>query len=189
MKKILLMMVLMTLSVSAMAQLKLTPDGLINAENTEQDFIVLDFPDKTQAQLYSAVLVYLNSMYVSPKEVLSVVEGNSITVNGISRDAIYRKKNMTSTIPTFDINYTITILFKEGKIRINNPTINRMNISGSSGSEFYVVGANFLGTKNGIFDSKGKVMFEETKASIEEFFNSYINGVKQCVEKNETTDW
>lgn len=102
MKKILLMMAVMTLSASAMGQFKLTPTGLVNADNAEQDFIIIDCADKTQAQLYSSVLMYLNSLYVSPKDVLSTIEGSAITVNGVSENVIYRKKSMTSLISTFD---------------------------------------------------------------------------------------
>lgn len=184
MKKILLLMVATILSVSAMAQFKLTPTGLVNADNAEQDFIIIDCPDKTQTQLYSSVLMYLNSLYVSPKDVLSTVEGSAITVNGVSQNAIYRKKSITSLISTFDINYTIAILFKDGRIRINNPSINRMNISGYV-DKFYIVGFG----STGVFNSKGKILAEETLTSIETFFNTYVNNIKLAVEKNEATDW
>lgn len=92
---------------------------------------------------------------------------------------------MTSLISTFDINYTITILFKDGKIRINNPTINKLNISGSPSDTFGIAGYN--GTA--VFHVKGKLLAEETKTSIEEFFNSYIDNLKQAIEKGENTNW
>lgn len=185
MKKIVLLMLVMMLSVSAMAQFTLTPAGLVNTDNVEQNFITMDFPGKTQAQLYSSALMYLNSIYVSPKEVLSVVDNNSITVNGVSESAIYRKKSMTSTVSSFDINYTITILFKDGKIRINNPSINRMNIAGNYDSQFFVVGFSGIG----VFNQKDKLLAEETKTSIEKFFNTYVNDLKLGIEKSEAADW
>lgn len=189
MKKILLLMATVLLSGSAMAQLKLTPDGLVNTENEEQGFIILPFEGKTQQELYSACYAMLSAMYVSPKDVLSVAEGNSITINGVSTYAIYRKKTMTSTIPTYDINYTITIFFKDGKIRINNPIINRMYTSDSYDEQFFVSGVSLLGKSNGVFNAKGELKHEKTKISIEDFFNSYINKIKESIEKNETTDW
>lgn len=45
---------------SVQAQFNLTPKGLINTENPEQEFILFDFAGKTQTELYAAALVHLN---------------------------------------------------------------------------------------------------------------------------------
>lgn len=74
MKKLFLLMIAIGMSFSASAQTiySLTPKGLRPAEDLEQDFVVLEFEGKTQKELYSAVHSKLLSMYVSPKDVLSV---------------------------------------------------------------------------------------------------------------------
>lgn len=115
--------------------------------------------------------------------------GNSITVNGVAKDAIHRQKTMTNTTPSFHMNYTITMLFKDGKIRINNPTVNKMYTSGNNREELDIVGASALGIVTGVFNSKGKVLAEKSKESIENFFIVYVNDIQQSVAKNESTDW
>ena len=165
---------------TANAQYKLTPNGLIN--DTKKDFIVLDYENKTQTELYNAVYMLLNSMYVNPQKVLSTVDNNSISINGISTNAIYRKKDMSWLISTFDINYTISLQFKDNKIRINNPSINNMNVAGMPYETFYT---------SKIFNKKGETgkKYKDTKISIESFFNDYIKKIDESIKDNKATNW
>jgi hypothetical protein len=67
---------------------KLTPAGFVSAADTTTTFVVIDAAGATQAQLYKKALLYLSSLYVSPKDVLSTVDNESITVNAIVERAI-----------------------------------------------------------------------------------------------------
>ena len=180
-KKVLITMLLTITVITVNAQYRLTSKGLVN--DTDKGYIVLEFNDKTQQELYNAVHLLINSTYVSPQNVLSIVDGQSITINGVSLNAIYRKNPI---IKTFDINYTITFLFKNGRIRIDNPNINRLNASGTSVA-FYINGSYMF--QDGVFNKKGKVLAEKTKKSIENFFNMYLSDIKKAVESEEMMNW
>ena len=93
----------------------LQADGTMVAN--DKSYIVVEFPGKTKSELYSDILVSSSAMYVSPKDVLSVVENESITINGYAKECLHYGMNIVS------VNYSITILFKDGKIRINSPQV------------------------------------------------------------------
>ncbi len=179
MKKFILSITFVLFSFLANAQYELTPKGIIN--DTENDYIVLEFPNKTQQELYDAVHLLINSTYVSPQNVLSVVDGQSITINGIGK--VYRPNPVTNT---YDLNYTITFLFKDGRVRINNPYINRISTTGYNNLDLPIIGTTMI---RGVFTKKGKVSTEKTKLSIEKFFNTYLDKVKKSIDTAENIDW
>lgn len=184
MRKTLILFCFIALSVFANAQFLLTPDGVIN--ESDKDYVVYDFQGKTHQELYDAVHLYINSRYVNPKYAISVVKGQSITVNGVSEGAIYRRNLVTKTM---DIDYTITFLFKDGKLRVNNPVINRLYImlTGLSIHEIYIKSPSIMAES--IYSKKGKLLEEKTKNSIEKFFNGYIADIRESINTKENTDW
>lgn len=175
MKKLLFCALFSWAATAAQAQFTLTPSGLVN--ETGKEFVIYDHAGKSQAELYASVHMYLNSLFVSPKDVLSLVENNSISINGVTND-IFRPKSINDLTPTFTMNYTITLYFKDGKIRVDNPSINHMYVTDQPAKEYY-----------GVFTSKGKLKHEKTKASIEKFFNDFIANINQAVTDNKATDW
>ena len=78
----------------------LQADGTMLAN--DKSYIVVEFPDKTKSELYSDILVSLSAMYVSPKDVLSVVENESNTINGYAKECLHYGMNIVS------VNYSIT---------------------------------------------------------------------------------
>ena len=192
MKKLLLITALfMITAVTANAQFKLTPNGLVSIENPDKNYIVLEFKGKTQKELYNAVNVYLHSLYVSPQDVVSTVNNEAITINGISESAIMTKdKNIRGRI-IYDIKYSISLAFKNGKIRINIPHIISMKRYISTITSTYSIIGSRL-TSQCVFNKKGKVLDEIGKESIENFFNSYLNKIKTHIENDTKTvgdDW
>lgn len=175
MKKLLFFALFVWAATTVKAQYTLTPNGLVN--ETGKEYLTFDFEGKTQTQLYSSVNMYLNSIFVSPKDVLSLVENNSIAINGITKD-IHRPKSINDLTPTFTMNYTITIYFKDGRIRFDNPSVNKMYVTDNPGNEYF-----------GAFTSKGKLKHEKTKESIEKFFNDFITEINQAITDNKATDW
>jgi hypothetical protein len=87
-KKILLiLMFALVTNIRAKAQtFKLTPEGFVSVADPTKDYAVFEYADKKKgADLYKSSLLCLNAYYVSPKEVLNTVEGESITILGIMK--------------------------------------------------------------------------------------------------------
>lgn len=187
MKKQLLTLLAVLISASTFAQstatFKLTPNGFVNANDTSKHFIVFDLPGKSQAELYSASLTYMTSNYVSPKDVISKVENEVLTVNGYEPGAI---KNTSLQTP-FDMNYTVVFKFKDGKIKVEDPTF-RLTVGART---LYLVypGFSINGQDVGIYGKNGKIKSERAIGDLEKFFNKYIAKYIQGITKGNITDW
>jgi hypothetical protein len=160
---------------------RLTPEGLISTENKEATFIVVERPGKSQQDLFDMVKRFTTQFFVSPKDVLSESGNEMISINGISKKDVIVKKGL-AYIP-ITMNYTIVFHFKDGKVRVDIPSINSMT------GESYTVGGNLSGLYQ-LNISKGSVSLEpkreeivifgknktktEAKVAIEEFFNTFV---------------
>ena len=172
----------------------LTESGLKPANGKDKNFIVIEKEGKSQKDLFNQVKNFITSSYVSPKDVISVNETEMITLNGISDGDVQCKKGFVM-LP-FRTNYTIVFMFKDGKIRINNPSINSMlaeseTLGGQTGSFYQLTLSEndpVLSRREQIvvFKKNGKTT-KGAKESIETFFNSLIDRVINF--NSETEDW
>jgi hypothetical protein len=149
----------------------LAPTGFVSKENL--DYTVVEVPGAKQQELYDNVLKSINSLYSNPKEGLTLVPGQAITL------AAYKHRGLkTSAIAYYDVDYTLSFLFKDGKIRINSPTFNAqiMNYNGTW---------NKMDVKNFYFKGNGNPKREKSH----QFVNAYFNGlIKSILEKSANID-
>jgi acyl-CoA synthetase (AMP-forming)/AMP-acid ligase II len=105
-------------------KMELKYTGFIGLDTTKH-YVIIEAPKYSKADLYKRTLTYLNSLYPNPQRVISVVNGESITINA-NTDAI-----KAATKPVFyPMSYTITMEFKDGKIKFQ-PSINNMREHGT----------------------------------------------------------
>lgn len=148
----------------------LTPNGFETVEVSENDFLVINFPNKTKAGLYKESLIYFNSIYKSPKNVISTVENEIITINGFAGNSIRR-----NGMHVFDMDYNIVIKFKDNKVRIDKPSFklttftDHQQVLHVKWKKFSVDGSNL-----GIYGKKDKLKSKKAKEDLELFYNSYI---------------
>lgn len=184
MKRITLTSVLFLCYLFVNAQLVLTPQGFVSTNDTSKNYIVVSFDSIGQKALFDMALLYLNTIYVSPKDVLSLVDSTSITINGLSKRAIPLSK-----LHVFDLNYSINIQFKQGKIRVNAPAVKLTTTVYSNFQTLYIVANNSLdGRRLGIWNEKGKLVSERAKLELETFFNNYIAEMVKGINSN-SNDW
>lgn len=103
---------------------KLQADGTFINGSDGKNFVVIPFDGKSQSELYSEMLVAITRLYNSPKDVISKVEGEIISVNGISQNCVSLKAMMGIKV-SFSIQYILQFQFKDGKIRVDAPVIAR----------------------------------------------------------------
>lgn len=149
----------------------LAPTGFVSKENL--DYTVVEVAGAKQQELYDNVLKSINSLYSNPKEGLTLVPGQAITL------AAYQHRRLkTSAIAYYDVDYTLSFLFKDGKIRINSPTFNAqiMNYNGTW---------NKMDVKKFYFKGNGNPKREKSH----QFVNAYFNGlIKSILEKSTNID-
>ena len=146
---------------------QLTPTGIING--TDKDYIVIDVNDSlSQKELFEKTQSYLAAKFVSPQDVISAFNENTITINWVSRIVF---KVTIGKMPA-DVNYTTTFLFKDGRVRINDPHINTIITANSERNHIELIEG---WTTVGIFTTKGKVRNPDVKNAVEENINAFLS--------------
>ncbi|WP_179474109.1 DUF4468 domain-containing protein [Chryseobacterium sp. H1D6B] len=191
MKKLLNIIILMIFSQSFSAQyFRLTPQGFVS--DNKSDYVVIDVPNTKQKDLYRNVLNALSTMYKDPKNVLSTVEGESITVKGYEEKKIPHKYKLNPLLigkatMKYDVSYTLNILFKDNKIRFNSPSFEcRRWYEGNykSGWDEGWTYLTLMKDKNyraSIYDKNGEITSEESYTALNNHFNALI---KEILEKS-----
>ena len=170
MKKILSLLSCVLLTVSGFAQnetkYELTPNGITNG--TDKDYIVIEVDGSlSQKDLFEKTQTYLASKFVSPKDVISPFNENTITINWVSRI-----KYKYILWVEADVNYTTTFQFKDGRVRINNPSINSIIVADGERTPIKLI-EEF--TAVGIFNSKGKLRRPDVKTAVEDNINAFLS--------------
>lgn len=102
----------------------LTPNGTLVGDDGK-DYIVLEYPSLSQSDLYNKFLIAVTKLYVSPKDVISKVENNIISVRG---NTPYSSENAIRAIALgitlyYDASYVLKFEFKDGRVKVSAPTI------------------------------------------------------------------
>lgn len=88
----------------------------------ENDYYVVNFGKKNAHQLYMDVLSHIASIYKNPDYVTSKVEDRSIVINGYADEIAYYN-DWQDYMTSVSFKYRIELQFKDGKIRVNKPTL------------------------------------------------------------------
>jgi len=120
MKKIIsLIIAIMSVCTINAQSFKINRNGFfISDEN--KTFIVIEYAGKTKQELYNMVKQNIMTSYNNPNKVMSEDGSSTITVNG--HGPIFKFKNGGITHIN-NGNYTLSFQFKDGKIRVNAPTV------------------------------------------------------------------
>lgn len=163
MKKICLGIFLLLFTQIASAQyFTLAPEGFISKE--KKDYAVVEVTKASQQELYDKVLKSINSLYSNPQKGLTVVNGQSITLSA------YQKRAITvSGSFHYDVDYNLTFLFKEDRIRINAPTFDAGFMSNGTW--------NRMNAKKVYFRSNGEPRGEKNLKEINTYFNGLITSI------------
>lgn len=126
MKKIILLCMVALIAVTSNAQkadFRLQNDGTFqNIDGSK--YIVIAYNNISKSDLYNKVLASISQLYVSPHDVISKVNNELITIDGISENCITLGKGLMAV--RFSIEYNLQFQFKDNKIRIEAPYIVRL---------------------------------------------------------------
>jgi hypothetical protein len=166
----------------------LTSDGFVDSENSSKSYVVFEFDGKSQSELYNEVLIAIGKTFVSPNDVVSKVENKQLTINGILKNAVAR----TKVDGGWTLNFTMIFEFKEGKVRVDAPSVNRIYYENR---EMYVKSKGAMiglmnGTEFGIFSKNGDLKIELAKQTLENSINKLMLSMLLIVaERDINSDW
>ncbi len=187
MKKIIIIIffLISQISIAQKEYFKFTIDGFVNSENTEQNYVVLDFEGKAKEKIYNDFLTQITTIYVSAKDVVNKVDNKVITITAISDSAIeYGKKRVRRK---YDLYFNIQFLFKDGKVRVNKPNILSLSYPGTSNLVVYLE-RNDMSLYPTIFNVDKTVRSQFSIDSLENFVNALIEEIVTLV-KIAKEDW
>lgn len=180
MKRIATLVGIILISLPSFGQYYLSPNGL-RTESGKQ-FDVYEFEGKSQEDLYKAFYRGLGRVFTSPQTVISPVPNELISVNGILE--AHKRGKISSRIPVY-MSIVMSFEFKDGKVRINTPTIISLK---SEYTDYYLVERTALIT-NFIFTKRGKVYDEVLLESIENQVNSLVSYLLKEAGDIDNEDW
>jgi len=122
--------------------------------------------------------VAISKSYVSPKDVISKVEGESISINALSNTTIHTKAK--PGLP-YKLTYVLNIAFKGERVRIDTPSIIQMVFNNPNHGNWYL---DISGKKKFlqdspiyVFNEDGKLIEPEAKKEIESALNEVVSGL------------
>jgi hypothetical protein len=178
---------------------ELTPDGFVSSADPTMNYVVFEYDSISQADLFKSVLLFLHTAYKSPKDVVSEIPSEAITLRGSQLDAIgipYRsnadRKVFGKYEVKYDIDYGFTIQFQDNKIRVDAPTFECSRVM-NRGQKAYLTltgKGGFLSDNHHVFNLKNGKVEDDVKNQIETFFNSLCSGVKLAPqEQGRNEEW
>lgn len=188
MKRLFTLLLLAFLSTSLFSQsknyFKLTPNGLLSIDDKAYCVIQIE---GTATELYNKVLRSIGRLYNSPDHVTSKVENQQISINAIRPMVTDFKFNGKTFI---DAHYTLTIEFKDGRVRVFAPNIQKLVDCRTGGEILYICEKLNPMTQikdQSIYNYKDQSLRSpEVKTKIENSFNELIDAL--LFSNMETTD-
>ena len=175
--RLLLLAFLCTTALNAQ-KFTITPDGLKDFYNQENNYLVLEIEDKSAETLYQSAKRYILETYKNPKEVLKAdVENDFIRFTTYAPNV--GTVNNVGAKFSLDARYATELRFKDGRVKyditdlelnIDNNYTNQLKFQGSIWSGFV------------IYNKKGKVSQGEAKRQLEKHFSSNIEYLKNFLE-------
>ena len=171
----------------------LTPTGFISAE--KNDYVVIDVPGVKKDVLYKQLLKAVNTLYSTDQKNINVVDGESISFTTYVENAITIKQKTTvieigKSTRRYDLNFSFSILFKDGKIRFDRPVFEGrrwLEVSGPGSGWIYLHLVREKSTQFAVYDKKGKILSQEAYDALNTFFN---NEIKMILDKStQLNEW
>ena len=189
--KALILLLFTLISTSSFAQsFVVLPDGLRDALNTENSYLVLDAENLDANQLYKNALKYIANNYGNPDEVIvGQIEGESLTFKTYIKDFI-TYKNSGVKVP-ISARFTTKLDFKEGKVKYEIMKLEMPQANASSMEKsFPVLFSGGMMSGLIVYKKNGNLFKPQTKTDIENVFNGIVAELSAALKgESKEDDW
>lgn len=190
MKRVLLLAVMalfMVLTICAQ-KFNVTPDGVVDESNANNDFIVIKFDNKTASELYYLTSRFINEKYRSPKNVISAnMKDEMIKTQTYVDNFILLHKGLIGEPYYGNCLFVTSYYFKDGKVKFEINDLD-MKLWSNDVTLFYKSpgGGGFVWS---VFKSNGKPNKdypEQIKLFLDSFVSEYIAFVNEFKQNDST---
>ena len=186
MKKIVLLVAFLVAPALAFCQyFELTPDGMKSSADDGKNFVVLEFPGKTQAELFDLARNYIVSAFNSAKDVMSESRPAILSANAVLPCTFKAGFNYDALV-----SYKYGLAFKDGRIKVDFDVL-AFSLPPQSKNPKFSIGLVASGFGSyGVFKKNGAVSSAPTKEAIEACANSLTQGLSDAITGgNVENDW
>jgi len=161
-----------SVSAQKVVNFSLKSDGTFVSDEGN-NYIIVEYEGKTQQELFNLVKANVLTLYNNPQRVLNEIEPSNITIRATS-DVLWSGMRLVGGFQEYRAKYNYVFQFKDGKIRVNAPLIDRQLVVTGMGN---VIPRTFVSLIDGYFDKNGEVKKNKQKdvSKIEILFNYPIN--------------
>lgn len=158
----------------------LTPNNFVNKDDESKNYIVLDYPEVNQKQLYDKTKIFIQSKYENLKsDGINEVEYSFIKIRTTAPGTRIGGSLMSLMMVVYELN------FKDGKIMLK-PVLDHFDPTKPTSSAVYLTGGNSFSGKS-IFDKDGKISLKNYFESSNTNVNKFLIDLKEFLSKKE--DW
>lgn len=185
--KYLLSSLILLISICLNAQeFEVTPDGMRDKANLENDYLVIEAPDKSAQELYQNALKYIHQTYKNPKEVIKGQTENEYLRFETYAPQFLMVKNSGAKLMV-SATYTTEVRFKDGKVKYEFPELEMTADNG--GRPVMFQGSIWSGFP--IYKNNGKLKRQDAKTTIEDYFNVQVSMLSDMLldKKTEEDEW
>lgn len=193
MKRILFLLVLLS-SITCKAQF-IIKDGPLTTEDGK-GYVVYEFEGMTQKELFTKAKSALTSSYISPKDVMSTSEYETISITAYTDNICWPIKILGQPSKScVDVTYKITFQFKDEKIRIDAPYIINCTQGHGENKKEYIFGSGWgvadMSPTLYLYNTKGKLRYPKLKEATEKGMNDIVNKIITQIKNksSENDDW
>lgn len=159
---------------------KLTGEGTFVCSETEKPFVVIPFENKKAGAIYKEIDKAVTAIYQKDPEfkIVDVQPGTLLAFSSLDTESV--KVRGFANKADFAFNYTISFLFKDNKLRIDAPTIDRFVTVNNGGDQTFGKWLQMQGiiVKNNVIKPKQVKDFNNA-------INSIVNRILQYQEAEE----
>lgn len=143
------------------SKFNLTASGFVNSANNSLKYVLIKYTDISKNELYNRAISYFSTNFY-PKKILllSNIKDESITINVVENRIPIGEYN-----GKINLDYTITIEFRDDELRILAPSINRITqyINGSR----FEIGLTGSYNERTVFNQNGNLILKQPKQMLD----------------------
>lgn len=178
MKNIIILCLLLVFGISFSQEFILTPENFKSKDDNSKDYVVIEFPNYNQKELFDKTKMFITSNYRNLKnDGLNEVEYSQLKLR--SRVVGTKVKLLGSESVGSYLTTTYDINFKDGKIMIK-PFFNDFEPEVKDGSKIFLVGGSSYFGKS-IFKKDGKIWLQNHYNAANEIVNNFVTDLKKSL--------
>lgn len=176
----LLLFSLFAFNMATAQEFVLTPNNFVNKDDESKNYIVLEYPELNQKQLYDKAKVFIQSKYENLKsDGINEVEYSFIKIRTTAPGTRIGGSLMSLMMVTYEFS------FKDGKIMIK-PILDHYDPAKPGGNTTYITGGNSFSGKS-IFNKEGKVSLKNYYEVSNTNVNKFLYDLKDYL--SNTDEW